>query len=259
MTNFTHSLKEHTKGLEFTFVAGEKYQKQIGYEVHPKTAYNYAVAVEDSLRRAVMQPMDIIRHFFCDAEKALEIIGDPYDFERRIYLASSVGHLTDYGVCLLKHFPHEVLIRNFEMRNPRFYLAYSMSAEMAEYQKPISRKVIEDFLNRADSALEDDSKVAADLRFGHDIVLQPFISHLRITGHQEWVSFNQVNSVWNSSKVIGMGANFQMIFYKNSTGNVLVKMLHNEKEVTIPALETVSGPYYRWSDLRSYLAGLLVD
>ena len=56
-----------------------------------------------------------------------------------------------------------------------------------------------------------------------------------------------------------MGANFQMIFYKNKAGDVLVKMLYNEKEVTIPALETFSDPYYKWSDLRSYLVSLLDD
>ena len=259
MTNFTHALKDHTKGLEFTFVAGDKYQQQIAYDPHPRIAYNHAVAVEDSVRRAVMKPMEMIGYFFNDTDKALEVVGDPYDFERRLYLASSVGHLTDYGVCLLKHFPHDVLVRNFEIRNARFYLAYSMSAEMADYQKTISRRVIKDFLNRADAALAENSKIAADLRFGHDIVLLPFISHLRITGHEQWVKFDEVNSVWNSSKVIGMGANFQMIFYKNKAGDVLVKMLYNEKEVTIPALETFSDPYYKWSDLREYLAGLLID
>lgn len=259
MTNFTHALKDHTKGLEFTFVAGDKYQQQIAYEPHPKIAYNHAVAVEDSVRRAVMKPMEMIGYFFNDTDKALEVVGDPYDFERRLYLASSVGHLTDYGVCLLKHFPHDVLVRNFEIRNARFYLAYSMSAEMADYQKTISRRVINDFLNRADAALAEDSKIAADLRFGHDIVLLPFISHLRITGHEQWVKFDEVNAVWNSSEVIGMGANFQMIFYKNKAEDILVKMLYNEKEVTIPALETFSDPYYKWSDLREHLAGLLID
>ena len=259
MTNFTHSLKEHTKGLEFTFVAGDKYQQQIAYDPDLREAYELAVAVEDSVRRAVMKPMEIIDYFFNDTAKALEIIGDPYLFEQRLYLASSVGHLTDYGVCLLKHFPYDALVRNFEIRNPRFYLAYSMSAEMSEYQKQISRRVVVDFLNRADAALAEGSDIAADLRFGHDIVLQPFVSHLRITGHEQWVHFDQVNAVWNSSATIGMGANFQMIFYKNKAGDVLVKMLHNEKEVTIPALETFSDPYYKWTDLRAYLVGLLND
>lgn len=259
MTNFTHSLKDHTKGLEFTIVSGDKYQQQIAYEPHPRIAYNNAAAVEDSVRRALMKPMEIIGYFFNDTKKALEVVGDPYDFERRLYLASSVGHLTDYGICLLKHFPYEILVRNFEMRNARFYLAFGISEEMAEFQKQISRRMISDFLSRADSALEDGSTIAADLRFGHDTVLLPFIGHLKISGQDKTLAYNQVNESWNSSVSIGMAANFQMVFYKNKAGDILVKMLYNEKEVTIPALKTFSDPYYKWADLRQYLAGLLND
>ena len=54
-----------------------------------------------------------------------------------------------------------------------------------------------------------------------------------------------------------MASNLQMIFYRNKSGDVLVKLMYNEKETTIPALKTFSGPYYKWSDLRQYFAGLL--
>ncbi|MBR3527632.1 MAG: hypothetical protein IKN88_07650 [Bacteroidales bacterium] len=45
-----------------------------------------------------------------------------------------------------------------------------------------------------------------------------------------------------------------MIFYKNRQGDVIVKMLRNEKETVIPRLPTFDGPYYKWKDLREYLA-----
>ena len=48
-----------------------------------------------------------------------------------------------------------------------------------------------------------------------------------------------------------------MIFYKNRKGEVLVKMMYNEKETVIPALKTSDGPYYRWDELRAYLMSLL--
>jgi hypothetical protein len=51
--------------------------------------------------------------------------------------------------------------------------------------------------------------------------------------------------------MIPMGANFQMIFYENASGNVIVKMLYNEKETSLPSLG--KGPYYLWKELRSYL------
>jgi hypothetical protein len=64
-------------------------------------------------------------------------------------------------------------VRNYEVRNPRFYLSYGMSDEMSEYQKQVSRRLLGDFLTRADEALEDGSEIAADLRFGHDVGLLP--------------------------------------------------------------------------------------
>jgi hypothetical protein len=107
-----------------------------------------------------------------------------------------------------------------------------------------------------DAALLPDSEVAADLSFGHDVTLMPLTSHIGIKGMHEKYSFDQVNDNWNSSDYICMGANIQFVFYRNKAGEVLVKILYNEKETSIPALEASSGPYYRWTDLRNYLVNL---
>ncbi len=37
------------------------------------------------------------------------------------------------------------------------------------------------------------------------------------------------------------------IFYRNASGEVLVKVLRNEEEVRLTAIPSVSGPYYDWS------------
>ena len=94
-------------------------------------------------------------------------------------------------------------------------------------------------------------------RSGHDTGLLPLVGHIGIEGMDDWVSFDRVNSVWNSSVSICMGSNIQMIFYRNRTDDVLVKLMYNEKETTIPALQTFSGPYYKWSDLKEYFKSLL--
>ena len=63
--------------------------------------------------------------------------------------------------------------------------------------------------------------------------------------------------VWPGWKYLPMGSNFEMIFYRNGKGEVLVKMLRNEEETTIPAISTYKGPYYRWNDLEEYLKSRL--
>ena len=257
MTNFTHSLDRNTDGLEFTFVTGDRYYRYLAYHSKKRPALELAKAKEDAVRRQTMKPMELIEYFFNDAEKACDLIGDPYRFEMNLYLASSVGHLSDHGVCLLSYFPTDILVRNWEVRNPRFYLAYGMSNEMSDYQKTVSRRLLADFIRRAEDAVEKDSNIAADLRFGHDTALLPLVGHIGIEGMDNWASFDQVNSVWYSSVSICMASNLQMIFYRNKKNEVIVKLMYNEKETTIPALKTWSGPYYRWSDLKAYFKSLL--
>lgn len=46
------------------------------------------------------------------------------------------------------------------------------------------------------------------------------------------------------------------VFYKDKKGDVLVKVLHNEREVHIP-VNTDMWPYYRWSDVRAYYVTVL--
>ena len=259
MNNFTHSLDRHTEGLDFTFITGQKYYDYLAHKHVASPAKELANAKEDSLRRAVIKPLELIDHFFADREKALELIGDPYSFEEQLYLASCVGQLTDYGVCLLSHFPTDILIRNWEIRNARFYLAYGMSYEMSEYQKEISRCLISDFIRRAEQAIKEDSNIAADIRFGHDTSLLPFIGHIGLKGTHEFFRFERVNSVWNSSVSICMASNIQMIFYRNKSGDILVKIMYNEKETTIPALKAVCGPYYKWSELEKHLKSLIPE
>lgn len=55
-----------------------------------------------------------------------------------------------------------------------------------------------------------------------------------------------------------MGASLQLVFYRNDAGDVLVKVLVNEKEATLP-LTSVSGPYYRWSDFKAHYQPIVDD
>ena len=52
-----------------------------------------------------------------------------------------------------------------------------------------------------------------------------------------------------------MAANIQFVFYRNASGNVLVKVLLNEEEASLP-LKT-AGPYYQWTDFQDYYEDVL--
>lgn len=257
MTNFFHTFSEKVDDLDFDFITGEKYYQILAY--HPPVQEGLILSrdMEVAFRRAECNPEMLLGEFFTDLSVVEEAVGDMYEFERRLYQLCCVGHLTSYGKNLFDYFPEESLIKNWQARNARFYVAYAISKELPDYAPKVTAPLLEDIIERADAALASDSEVAADLRFGHDLTLMPLLSHLGIEGMHEVLSFDEVNQNWNSSDFINMGANLQMVFYRNRQGDVLVKLLHNERETTIPALDTFHGPYYSWPVFRDYLMGLL--
>ena len=258
MTNFTDALQENTRGIDFSYTTGPKHYAYLAY--HPEVQEGVILSgnIEMDFRREESQPDELLRHFFNDLEKVKETIGDPYVFERRLFQLSCMGQLTDYGKCLLEHFPSEVLIRNWEARNARFYVAYSNSKELPHYATDVATPLLKVMLGRMDEALKEGSATAADLSFGHDVTLMPLIAHIGIEGMHEMLSFDEANAKWGAADFICMGSNIQFIFYRNRKGDVLVKILYNEKETSIPALEASCGPFYRWEDLRNYLASSLI-
>ena len=51
-----------------------------------------------------------------------------------------------------------------------------------------------------------------------------------------------------------MAATFYLAFCRNKKGDVLVKLVWNGEEATLP-VAPVSGPWYRWSDVKAMLTG----
>lgn len=258
MTNFTDALQENTRNIDFSYTTGPQHYAYLAY--HPEVQEGLIVSgnKEMDFRRAESQPDILLHHFFTDIDVVKEKIGDPYVFERRLFQLSCMGQLTDHGKCLLEHFPYEALIKNWEARNARFYVAYSNSKELPHYASDVAVPLLKVMLERMNVALQDGSDVAADLCFGHDVTLMPLIAHIGIKGMHEKLSFEEANAKWGAADYISMGSNIQFIFYKNRKGEILVRILYNEKETSIPMLEASCGPFYRWDDLRKYLVSSLI-
>ena len=73
--------------------------------------------------------------------------------------------------------------------------------------------------------------------------------------------FENVSHKWQINKVTPMAANIQLVFYRNKSGEVLVKVLHNEYEQRLDEAvgKPINGVYYRWNDLRQYMMNKLEE
>ena len=117
------------------------------------------------------------------------------------------------------------------------------------------RPLLQDFLDKADAAVSGASPAVATLRFGHDSIL---IRLLSLLGVKECAAretdLEKYADAWVGWQVSPMAANLQVIFHRGPRG-VILKLLLNEQETSIPALGP--GPYYDWDAFRAYAEKLL--
>ena len=147
--------------------------------------------------------------------------------------------------------PFEELVASSAIDNAYRYATVAVSKEFGKYTKLTGLQLLKDFVVKAEDALKEDSKVAADLRFAHDSGFLPICGLLGIEGFPVY-SIEEAAANWNASEVIPMCANVQMVFYKGK-GDVLVKVLVNEQEKHIGNLTPVEGYFYRWTDLKNMI------
>lgn len=114
------------------------------------------------------------------------------------------------------------------------------------------RHLLRNFVEEADKAILSGTN-SATLRFGHESVVLPLVCLMGLNGMDyETNDLTTLAEHWRSYEVFPMAANVQMIFYRK-TGNddILVKILLNEHETTLP-IATDCAPYYHWLDVRQH-------
>ncbi|MGM9735009.1 MAG: histidine-type phosphatase [Candidatus Cryptobacteroides sp.] len=257
MANFSESLASCRPSLDFSFYTGKRfygyimkdcpYGKEISSQVHDFT---------DSLRNAICRYDKLFASLFVSPEAAAKAVPDPQQFAYALYMAGAICPDLDFlGLDIFSYFDPQELAQQIEVNSARMYMRYGNSAEFGSRSNTAADTLVKDFVEKADEALANGSTRAADLRFGHDTGILPLLGLIGIQEMSVRYPSDGSWEHWTTYDRIPMATNFQMVFYRSKKGDVLVKMLYNEQETVIPALEPLYGPYYRWSDLRPYLEG----
>ena len=151
-------------------------------------------------------------------------------------------------------FTDEEIYRNWKKDNAWWYVNYGFCTLNGGKQPFSQRNLLRKIINDADSLILSD-KPNVQLRFGHETVILPLVCLLEINGMG--LATDNLESLdrkgWAAYKAFPMSANLQFIFYRESLADkdVLFKVLLNENEVRLP-LKNNDGPYYHWTDFRSY-------
>ena len=128
---------------------------------------------------------------------------------------------------------------------------YSNAPQTGGKQPWNQKYLLQNIIETADTVTQKQ----ASLRFGHDTVVLPLLCMLNLDGSATSVDdLNTLDETFRSYYLIPTACNVQFVFYrpkKGKTGDILVKVLFNEREAHMP-VETDSWPYYKWTDVRTY-------
>ncbi|WP_249344457.1 histidine-type phosphatase [Marinomonas sp. CT5] len=114
----------------------------------------------------------------------------------------------------------------------------------------------QDFFKEVKGIQDGTNDKAAKIRFAHAEAIIPFAAQMQLKGSEQGVSrrvgYTLETSPWRGSWVAPYSANIQWDVYRNQTGNLLVRMLYNEKEIAFKdsCSPIKAGSYfYRFSEL----------
>ena len=167
------------------------------------------------------------------------------------------GHHWFNDMSLYHYFNNNEIFELWRLKNIYWYIHWANAPQNGNRMPFIERALLRDMIQQAGAAIAMGER-GANLRFGHETCVLPLACLMEIDDvNYSCDDLNTLHEHWQDFNIIPKACNIQMVFYrpKGSTGNsltdVLVKVLFNEHEATLP-VKPVTGPYYRWSDLQQY-------
>jgi hypothetical protein len=151
---------------------------------------------------------------------------------------------------LLDLFTTEELYRLWNGNNLYWYLNYANAPQTGNVMPWMHANLLKNIIETADTVTQKQ----ATLRFGHDTVVLPIISLMELGGMGCSIdNLEELDTYFRSYMAVPTACNLQLVFYrpKKGKGDILVKAMLNENEVTMP-VETSMYPYYKWTDVREY-------
>lgn len=201
-----------------------------------------------------IHPERLMETLFNDAEYLKLYVNERQLMYQLFDLATAVQNSeVRHELSLFELFNEEEIYLNWQRKNIGWFQEYGSNALNGGTQPFSQRNLLKMIIHEADSCMQFE-RPGATLRFGHETMVLPLTCLLDLNGYGKTMTPDKLEeNHWFNYRIFPMGANIQFIFYRKnpSDKDILVKVLLNEEEATLP-LTTVSGPYYRWSEVREY-------
>ena len=179
---------------------------------------------------------------------------NPRDLNHKLYeMAGAIQGTELRGkVSLYDLFTQDELYDNWVVSNSWWQMSYGNSPYTGNVQPYSQRNLLRDIIEKADSCIALPHP-GATLRYGHDTMVTPLTCLLNLNGYgAEIKDPEKIATQWFDYKITPMATNLQFVFYRKAkSDDILVKVLLNEDEATLPIKSDVA-PYYHWNDFKAY-------
>ena len=213
-----------------------------------------AYPVFDGFKEKLVNPTKFLARLFTDKKFARDSIKGQ---DLMIDLFDVVGNMQSHhqweNVDLYDLYSLDEAYNLWRYNNLRWYV-FSGETPLTQCRVDfMEANLLRSFIADADYAIDRGGN-SASLRFGHESVVLPLVCLMGINGADyQTTDLETLDRYWQSYKIFPMACNVQMVFYRpnGGKGDILVKVLLNEHEATLP-VKTDMAPYYRWKDVRDF-------
>lgn len=203
-----------------------------------------------------IHPERLMKQLFNDEAYIRDNVKDPRKLMSDLFELDGISQSSCDAPDLSFLFTPEERYDMWQRNNFEWYYEKGASPLSGGRMFTLERNLLDNFITTADSIIAS-GKNAATLRYGHDTNLAPLAVLMGMDSLQHSTAdWQQIAQTFRTYRIIPMCGNIQLVFYrKKGSGDILVKPLLNEREVSLP-VESPYKSFYRWSDLRRYWKGV---
>ncbi len=206
-----------------------------------------------------VDPEGFCARFFTDPQFVEQSYGGLWKFEYdlrnvvvdKTCLDGKAAELSLDGV-----FTPEELYGIWQVRNYNGYVYMGRTPLTDNRNCNNNARILADMISNADRDLAS-GDVKLNLKFTHDTAVMPLVCFMRLNNFGAVIDDPEDVKNWWRGDFVPMASNLQLIFYRSSrSGEILVKVLYNGVEASLPFNETAPG-FYSWTDFRNYYSELI--
>ena len=251
MSAFSEQLKELNPSLRITREANRRYMDYIAYTSPELEEFSSDSAAWRTGFRCYeeshIRPERLTATLFTNPQE----VKDPRGLMMGLYWIASDMQDVELPLSFYDLFEKEELFNIWQSINYRMYICNANAPLNGGVAPESAKSLLKNIIESADHAIRKGTPCAT-LRFGHDTNLIRLLALMQVEGcsNQE-TDPDRYYLAWQDFRISPMGANLQLIFFKNGQGEVIVKLLHNENEVKLP-IDSPIAPYYQWEAVKAF-------